>query len=181
MQPDIRKRLILSVAVATLLYAVFGAGAHTSLSRGEAEALSKQLESLTSQLDSPLDIFLNNFGISLIMAIPFAGPLFAGWVAYETGRYVAALATLQSISVLFLLAIPIILVYGLLEFIGYGGMVMGGSIFAYKILKRRARDEVKWYLLTILTSALVILVAALIEYAIITAFKDLLQEVGQYI
>jgi hypothetical protein len=72
-------------------------------------------------------------------------------------------------------------VYGLLEFIGYGGMVMGGSIFAYKILKRRARDEVKWYLLTILTSALVILVAALIEYAIITAFKDLLQEVGQYI
>jgi hypothetical protein len=181
MKPRLARRIILSLLMATALYAIFGIGAYSDLSESEAEARAEELENLTLQIDSPLQIFLNNFGLSLIMAIPFAGPLFAGWVSYETGRYVAALALLNNIDTIFLLIIPIITFYGVVEFAGYGGMVMGGTLMAYRILRRRGREELKWYLLTILASGVVILVAALIEYAVIALLQNVIQEAAQYI
>jgi NADH:ubiquinone oxidoreductase subunit 6 (subunit J) len=172
MRPNFKKRLIMTLIVSVALYGVLILGSQASLSPSEAEQLSEQLEELAKRVDSPYFIFINNFGLSLLMALPFAGPLIAGWIIYETGRYFAAMAMLTDSNPALLVVLPIFLVYGLLEFIGYGGMVTGSIIMSYKILKKQARVEIKYYLLTLLLFSLVILAAAFIEYYIIVAVQN---------
>ncbi|MEM0482465.1 MAG: hypothetical protein QXM16_06245 [Nitrososphaerota archaeon] len=174
MRPNFKKRLIMTMIVAVALYGILILGSQAALSPSEAEQLSEQLEELARSVNSPYFIFINNFGLSLLMALPFAGPLVAGWIIYETGRYFAAAAIMMESNPAFLVLLPIFLVYGLLEFIGYGGMVTGSIIMSYKILKRQARVEVKYYLLTLLLFSVVILAAAFIEYYIISAVQNLI-------
>lgn len=174
MRPDIKKRIIMAVIVTVALYGVLILGSQAALSPSEAKQLSEQLEELAKGVDSPYFIFINNFGLSLLMAIPFAGPLIAGWIVYETGRYFAAIAIVTDTSAALLVLLPLFLFYGLLEFIGYGGMVTGSIIMSYKIFKRQARVEIKYYLLTLLLSAVIILAAAFIEYYIIETVQNFL-------
>ncbi len=172
MRPNFKKRLIMTMIVTTALYGVLILGSQAALNPSEAKQLSEQLEELARGIDSPYFIFINNFSLSLLMALPFAGPLIASWIIYETGRYFAAAAIMTETNSVFLVLLPIFLIYGLLEFIGYGGMVTGSIIMSYKILKRQARVEIKYYLLTLLLFSAVILAAAFIEYYIITAVQN---------
>ncbi|MEM0381890.1 MAG: hypothetical protein QXQ48_04965 [Nitrososphaerota archaeon] len=181
MRPDFKKRIVLTMIISAALYGILVLGSQAELTPAEAEQLSNQLEQLATGIDSPFFIFMNNFALSLLMAIPFAGPFIAGWIVYETGRYFSAMGIVSEINPTLLVMLPIFLVYGLLEFIGYGGMVAGSIIMSYKILKRQFRVEVKYYLLTLLLFAVVILVAALIEYYIIKVAQDFMRNIQNII
>ncbi|MCS7146060.1 MAG: hypothetical protein RMJ28_00495 [Nitrososphaerota archaeon] len=181
MKPDFKKRLMATLITSAVLYGILILGSQAQLTQAEAEQLSKQLEQLAASVDSPLFIFINNFSLSLLMALPFAGPFVAGWIVYETGKYFSAMAIVWEVNVNLLVLLPIVLVYGVLEFIGYGGMVLSGIIMSYKILKRESRAEIKYYLLTLLLFSAVILVAALIEYYIIAVAQNFMQGVGNII
>jgi len=171
-------RIAAALLLSAALYTILAVGAHTRLTQAEAERMAEQLEGLIREVNSPLTIFINNFSLSLLMALPFIGLPIASWISYETGRYFSALSMIGSIDVNLLIMIPLILIYGLLEFIGYGGMVSGGLIMSYKILKREGRGEAKYYLLTLLVSSVVILVAALVEYYIISVMRDFMEGWG---
>ena len=181
MRPNIKRRLIMTMIATISLYGVLILGSQAELSPSEAKQLSQQLEELAKGVDSPYFIFINNFSLSLLMALPFAGPLIAGWIIYETGRYFAALAVMTDANPAFLALLPIFLVYGFLEFIGYGGMVTGSIIMSYKILKKQARVEIKYYLLTLLLFSAVILAAAFIEYYIIAVVQNFIGRIQNII
>lgn len=175
MRADFKKRIVMTLIATAILYGILIFGAQARLSPDEAEKLAEQLEQMAASVDSPLFIFANNFGLSLLMAVPFAGPLIAGWIVYETGKYFSAMATVWQVDISLLVILPIFLVYGAIEFIGYGGMVTGGIIMSYKILKKQVRAELKYYFLTILLSTAVLFVAALLEYFIISIAQDFMQ------
>ncbi|MEM0444937.1 MAG: hypothetical protein QXO86_05765 [Nitrososphaerota archaeon] len=178
MKPTFKTRLLMTAIMSVILYSILFLGSQTPLTRGEAQQLMEQLEQIAASIDSPFFIFFNNFGLSLLMALPFAGILVGGWVIYETGRYFSAMAMIYEISPTILIFLPIIMVYGILEFIGYGGMVTSGLILSHKIIRRQFRVEIKYYLLTLLLFAVVILIAAIIEYYLIIVARDVLREVG---
>lgn len=167
--------------VTVVLYSILYLGSQATMTISEAERLAEQLEQISEGIDSPFFIFFNNFGLSLLMALPFVGPLIAGWIIYETGRYFSAMSLIYDIDSAFLVLLPILMVYGLIEFIGYGGMVTSGLILSYKIIRRQLRGEIKYYLLTLLLFVVVILIAAIIEYFLIVFARDILQRVGSIV
>jgi len=155
-----------------ILFMVLWVGSILPMSDEEAESLMEEAEKFLKDL-TIIDIFLNNFGASLLSYIPFIGMFLMGAIIFHTGRFIGALSAQLGIDSMILILSTIIMIYGLVEFLGYGVAVSEGVILSYSIMKKRLRTEVRWLLISIGITALLLAFAAVVEWLLIKMFEEL--------
>lgn len=173
---DYERRFFRSLLTSVLLYLILIAGAFTPLSRSEAEERMRTLNELTSSINSPLQIFANNFLVSLLMLVPFIGPPVGAFVIYNTGLFFSALSIVNDIPPIVAIVTPLITIYGALEFVAYGFFFHHGLRFSYTLLRRRFREELRPALFMIAIGAIVLLSAALLEYLLLEAVSNFIPQ-----
>lgn len=169
------KRVLTIVGFLFLSIIITIAGVLTPLSPEEADTIGKELDKTRKTVDGmPVVqqvsfIFGNNFMICLAAFVPIAGPIFECYVLYSTGVVIAA----DSISVgvnpllvfLFLFAFP----FAWLEFIAYSVALAESVWLTWRIIQRRFRSEIVTTCKFISICAVTLLLAAVIEIAIISS------------
>lgn len=165
---SLKTRIIIALICTVALYAVFVAGSLTPVEPDKAQEMVEEFRDLVAGINSAFDIFLNNFVISLIMIVPALGVIIGGWIVYNTGLIISSFASLEGISVVLFLMLPIITIYGVLEFVGYGTMMSEGILLMYAIRKKSIKSELKILPVVIAIGAGFIGLGALIEYSLLT-------------
>jgi len=118
-------------------------------------------------------IFLNNFGICLLMFIPIAGALLGGFILFNTGLAFSAEIQVQSATasstslpnISPITAIIALAVFGLvfaLEYISYS-IGIAESIWLYRRLRQRRWGELKNAAILIGIVAALLIVGAVVE------------------
>ncbi|MEN3047727.1 MAG: stage II sporulation protein M [Candidatus Caldarchaeales archaeon] len=165
------ERLKWAAATTAVLYAVFVAAAHVPLSREEARRMSEELSSIATSINSPLMIFANNAAIALLMVVPLLGAAAGLYVIYNTGLYLSALAITSGAPPTLLAVVPLLAIYGVLEFFGYGICFSEGLRLLRAITRRKLRPEIRPTSLMVAMGLLVLFVAALLEFLIIQSLQ----------
>ncbi|MDT7967868.1 MAG: hypothetical protein RQ949_01190 [Candidatus Calditenuis sp.] len=171
---DYERRFFRSLLTSVFLYLILVAGAFTPLSKQEAEERMRTLQEITGSINSPLQIFANNFLISLLMLVPFVGPPSAAYVIYNTGLFFSALSITTNVPPIVTVIAPLISIYGALEFIAYGFFFHHGLRFSYTVLKRRLKEELRPALFMVVIGTIVLLSAAFLEYLLIESLANFL-------
>lgn len=166
-----KSRFKISLSMLIVLLAIFILGSYTQLEPSEAEELRNRVEGNINELKQTVGllpgIFLNNMRAALIMTIPVIGVVLGALITYTTGLVISAYSIKYQIEPILLVTLPFLTVYGLFEFIAYGMALAEGLIIVYSIIKKNLRIELKMLPKVIGLVALILLVAAVIEYAII--------------
>lgn len=167
---SIKNRLIFIVVITVALYCLLYIASTVPFSSEEVASLLEEAEKILRQRYTILDIFINNFLISLIMFVPVAGPIIGGYVIYTTGRLIGALSLSTGIPSILLISMTIITFYGFIEFLAYGTAFTESMILTYSMFKRKTRIELKWLIISISATAVLLLIAAVLEYMLIQFF-----------
>lgn len=176
-------RIKLALLVTLVLIGLLVAGSLSPLGYEEGKAIEEELRRL-GQNSLELDIFLNNFSVALLSAIPFAGPLIMGYVIFHTGRFLGWVFAQSGMPPAFGIPLTLLLVfltgYGILEFMGYGVLVAESMTISYYILRARQllRRELRILLLVILVSMIFLALGAILEAAIIRSQEELVEALG---
>jgi len=133
----------------------------------EAEQIAKEVENLTATA-TWIDIFLNNFLLTLITFTPIFGIIFAVYVQFNTGYAFGALAQNYNWNNLQLTLTVLVTPVGILEYSAYILALAESIILIYSIYKKELKKRLvnhTWKTLT--TVALLLLIGAVIETALI--------------
>jgi len=132
-----------------------------------ADEIAKEVEQLAATT-SWVDIFVNNFGLTLVTFVPFFGFAFAMYVQFSTGYAFGALAQAYKVNnvlaILFTLATPI----GILEYTAYIFALTESIILAYSTFKRGLKKRLvnhTWK--TLILVVLLLLIGAIVEAALL--------------
>lgn len=173
-----RKRIYSIIAVFVLAVIITLMGALMPIDAEQAGEIHEKLnQTLTTARESELlmqYIFGNNFFICLIMFIPVVGPIFGLFVLFNTGATASAVAAAQEYPPmaaqgypLIIALIALILVF-LLEYAAYS-TAMAMSVWLFRrILQGRGRQEFRNTCLFITICAVLLLIGAVVETALIT-------------
>jgi uncharacterized membrane protein SpoIIM required for sporulation len=162
-----RARRIITI-VAFLLFSIFvtSIGTLTPLSREDANSLYNELEQVRQNV-SVQYIFGNNLIICLVMFVPVVGPIFGLWALYNTGVVIAAESIVQGVPSLLIFYSLLIFPFAWLEFLSYS-TALAESVWLIKRARRgMIRREVKNAAVLVAIVAVMLLVAAAIETALI--------------
>ncbi|MGQ9514744.1 MAG: stage II sporulation protein M [Thermoproteota archaeon] len=157
------------------LVLAFYIGATTHLSSSEALSLEQIWEEIFSRIDSPMSIFLNNYGIALVMFVPMLGAPFAMYVGYSSGLVIAALSQIKNVDSLMLLVLTVLNPIGAMEFIAYALSITQGLLILFALYKRHLREEARNAAITFLVVSVLLLVEAFLEFEVIKG--SLIQQV----
>jgi uncharacterized membrane protein SpoIIM required for sporulation len=129
--------------------------------------LNQEVNSLKAN-DSLLQfIFGNNFIITMLMFVPFAGPILGFYILYNTGLVLEASAMAHhlppTLSFFILFLTPI----AWLEFIAYSTAIAGSMWLSARILQKRAEHELANTAKFISVCAVLLLVSAITEASLI--------------
>lgn len=172
-----RKRLLAVGASFLLFICISTAGVLTPMSAQDAQSRNNDLEQTQQDVQNmplasgALYIFRNNFVISLLTFIPFAGPFFGAFVMYNTGLIIGAQTTVTSpnVSPVLVLFFLFLFPFTWMEFIAYSAAFSESIWLAWSIIKRKPRNELVNALIVLLFCLGILLAAAFIEMALIKA------------
>ncbi|MEM4718840.1 MAG: stage II sporulation protein M [Nitrososphaerota archaeon] len=177
------RRLKLSLVIAAIFIGLMLAGVFYPMSDEEGWEIQKKLEELGKN-NLELEIFSNNMMVALTGMIPFAGPPLAGYIVFNTGRFLGWTSAQLEIPADIMIAMTLIIIlltgYGILEFLGYGIAVAESLTISYYIIGRRwlLKRELRMLLLAIALSALFLALGAVIEAALVRSFGSLIETAG---
>lgn len=137
------------------------------LERSSAEEIYSSVKE-SMGLASPLDIFMHNISISIIMMTPLLGFIFSIVSSSTTGVVISAISTLTNLNSLSLAVKLISSPPGILEFLAYGLASAQSLAGLFAIVEKRMRKELKGYLITLMIVVGLLLTAAFLEMALIT-------------
>ncbi|MCS7094399.1 MAG: hypothetical protein NZ988_01135 [Thaumarchaeota archaeon] len=155
------------------MYAIFAVTAHEPLDRDVAQRMADELTSIAVSIDSPLTIFANNAAIALLMSVPLIGTAAGIYVIYNTGLYVSAIAITTGVPPIALALVPILAIYGALEFFAYGICFNEGIRILLSVIKRELKSQIRLVAYMIGLGVLVLFVAALLEFLILESVQTL--------
>lgn len=165
------KRLYAIVLFFILAVIVTIAGTLTPLTPSEADSLNQELDQLRGSI-SVQYIFGNNMMVCLLMFVPIIGPLFGLYVLYNTGVVIGAeaMASLHVSPVLVFLSL-FILPFTWLEFISYSTACVASVWLTWRLIQHKGRRELVRTGSFIAICAVFLLIAAIVEYLLITGFQ----------
>lgn len=163
------KRILTIAAFFLLSIIITVAGVLTPLSNEEASEIEKELEGIQENVNVQL-IFGNNFMICLAMFVPIAGPIFGSYVLHNTGIVIAATSVSEGLPSLlvftFLFAFP----FTWLEFLAYSIAFAQSVWLTWRMIQHKGRKELVNTCVLISICAVMLLIAAIVEMAIISYF-----------
>jgi hypothetical protein len=138
----------------------------------EAEQINNDLNQTVNSLSESgvlmQYIFGNNFFICLLMFIPLIGPLLGGYVLFNTGTVISAAATAGGYPSIVAFVILFLTPVAWLEFASYS-VAMNESVWLFRrILQGRGKHEFRNACLFIALCAVLLLVGAITETALIS-------------
>jgi len=161
------KRILTIAAFFFLSIIITVAGTLTPLSLEEANEIEQELEEMRGKINVQL-IFGNNFMICLAMFVPIAGPLFGCYVLYSTGIVIAAESIVQGLPPLMIFLFLFVFPFTWLEFLAYSTAFSASVWLTWRIIQRRGKKELVNACIFISICAVMLLVAAIIEMALIS-------------
>jgi hypothetical protein len=165
------KRIISIIIVFVFSILITTAGVLTPVEEHEAIETRNELNDMINWLKEKNlllhFIFGNNFMITLIMFIPIIGPLFGGYVFYNTGVLIAALATAQNAPPTLVFLLLFLTPVAWLEFFAYSTAIAESIWLVRRILQRRGKHELVNASMFISICAVLLAVAAVIETAMV--------------
>jgi len=169
------KRIMTVAAFFFLAIIITIAGILTPLSNEDINTLGEGLEATQENIQSLPElqqvssIFGNNFMICLIGFVPIAGPIFEFYVLYSTGVVISAYVAYKSIQVspLLLFLLLFIFPFTWLEFLAYSTAIAESFWLIWRIIQHKWKTEIKKACILISICAVMLLVAAIIEAALI--------------
>ena len=169
-QFKVSTRFRIAASVAALFVAVLFTlgGTLSQMDTAEAEIIYAEFENLASQIMGVQGIFLNNFFICLMMFVPVIGPLYAIFVMYSTGRVIAAIAIVRGVDPAALFATTFVFPHAWIEYVAYGLAISQSVWLIVGIPQHRFKAELVTTLKMIMLSALILLLAAIVEMATIS-------------
>ena len=169
MRLDIKRRLLYLAIGAIAFVSAFTIGGYTDVDRNEAENLRQQVDKQTKNINQ-LEIFINNFRISLLMFAPAVGIGIGIFTGFHTGLTFHAILEssplLNNVSPLATLATP----YGALEVIAYALAISRSGMLIYQIAKTQWREYVIPTIIEIGLVAVILFIGATVEWYIIEQF-----------
>lgn len=152
------------------------AGALTPLSMEKAEEINKEVEKIQKSV-SEADLFRgttiifgNNFVLCLLFFVPFLGPIFGFSILYNTGVVVAAQSVSKGINPVLALLSLFIFPFAWLEFLAYSIAFTQSFWLIFRTMQRAWKKEFINTCIMVTICAVILLIAAIIEMAIIQAF-----------
>jgi len=155
------------------LILAFYIGATTSLSSEDAASLAQFWEQLFSSIKNPIDIFLNNSVIALIMVVPLLGALFAMYVGYNSGLVISAMSQANKVDPVGVLILTVANPIAFMEFMAYALSITEGILIAYAIVQRHLRQEIRNAAITIVIVLVILIVEAFLEFGLVKGFLNL--------
>ncbi len=174
---SIRNKRILSIIIIFVISVMMVvSGILTPLSSKTINDLGEGFEGTQETINSLPEtqqvsfIFGNNFMISLIGFIPIVGPIFESYVLYSTGVIITAYVTYtnQPGSPLLLFLVLLVFPFTWLEFLAYSSAMSESFWLLWRLIQRRGKGEIKNFCMMISMCAVMLLLAAIIEVAIIS-------------
>jgi len=169
------KRILTIAAFFFLAIVITVAGILTPLSNEDINTLGKGLEETRENIDSLPEvqqvsfIFGNNFMLCLVGFVPIAGPIFEFYVLYSTGVVISADVAYESIQASSLLIFLLLFIFPWtwLEFLAYSTAIAESFWLTWRIIQHKWKIEIKNTCILISICAVMLLVAAIIEAALI--------------
>jgi uncharacterized membrane protein SpoIIM required for sporulation len=128
----------------------------------EVERTVEDVEKLREQASFTF-IFLNNYKYALIAVIPLFGAVQHGFVQFNTGYVIGALAANGKTSGFALAATLLAMPHGLCEYAAYTFAVAESLALTYAAVKRRFRERLKQAWKTIVLVGVLLAAAAALE------------------
>lgn len=175
--PSRVKRVLTIAGFLFLSIIITIAGVLTPLSSEEANTIGNELDNTRKTIDSmPVMqqvsfIFGNNLMICLAAFVPIAGPVFECYVLYSTGVVIAAGSITEGVNPLLVFLFLFIFPFAWLEFIAYSVALAQSVWLTWRIIQRRFRSEIVTTCIFISICAVMLLLAAVIEIAIISLLR----------
>ena len=163
------KRILTIAAFFLLSIIVTVAGVLTPLSHEEASEIEKELEEIQENVNAQL-IFGNNFMICLVMFVPIAGPIFGSYVLHNTGIVIAAASVAEGLPSLLVFAFLFAFPFIWLEFLAYSIAFAQSVWLTWRIIQHKGKKELVNTCVLISICAVMLLIAAIVEMAIISYF-----------
>lgn len=163
------KRILTIAAFFLLSIIVTVAGVLTPLSHEEASEIEKELEEIQENVTVQL-IFGNNFMICLVMFVPIAGPIFGSYVLHNTGIVIAATSVAEGLPSLLVFAFLFAFPFTWLEFLAYSIAFAQSVWLTWSIIQHKGKKELVNTCVLISICAVMLLIAAIVEMAIISYF-----------
>jgi uncharacterized membrane protein SpoIIM required for sporulation len=166
------KRILTIAAFFLLSIIITVAGILTPLSHEEASKIEKELEGIQENVNVQL-IFGNNLMICLAMFVPIAGPIFGSYVLHNTGIVIAAMSVTEGLPPILVFALLFVFPFTWLEFLAYSIAFAQSVWLTWRIIQRKGKKELVNMCILISICAVMLLVAAIVEMAIISYFGGL--------
>lgn len=168
-----RRLIRITLFFISLSLFIFGLfiGSQTQFSTEEANIILQAFEESYPTDLSALFIAQNNISLCILFFIPLFGTSFMGFVSYNTGLILAALAITQSITGVDLFLSTLLLPTTWMELVAYSLASSQGIMFLLGVFLRRMRDEGKTFIKILIICLLLLGVGAIIESILITQFS----------
>lgn len=171
--PPRRKRILSIIIIYILCVIITTAGILTPIDKEQA----KEMGNTISQRNNSVKennvllqyIFGNNFIITLIMFVPIVGPIYGGFLFYNSGVWISAIITAQNFNPLLGLLALFLTPVAWLEFVTYSIAIAESAWLIRRILQHRGKEELVKTSMFISICALLLLLGAIIESALILA------------
>lgn len=165
------KRIITIIIVFICAVVITAIGTLTPMEQQEANELSNELNQLVDTLKENgvllQYIFGNNFMLALLMFVPIAGLIFGGYVLYNTGVVIAAIAMSKGFHPTLIFLVLFITPIAWLEFIAYS-IAMSESVWlTRRLLQRRGKHELINAAKFISICTVILLISAIVETVMI--------------
>ena len=172
------KRIMAILVFFLVAIAITIAGLLTPLGESDVNELENTINSTRNTVNSlPLTqqvsfIFGNNFMLCLIGFVPIAGPAFEFYSLYSTGLVLQADSLTYNLNPILSFFLLFILPFTWMEFLAYSIAMAESCWLTWRLIQHRSKIEVKNACLFISISALILLVAAVIEVVLNQYFKS---------
>jgi hypothetical protein len=167
-----RKRIYSTIVVLIVAVVITVVGSVMPMDAQEAEQISSDLNQTVSALSEngalTQYIFGNNFFICLIMFVPVVGPVLGGFILFNTGAAIGAVAVAGGYPVIVALFALFLTPVAWLEFAAYSVSISESVWLFRRILQGRGKHEFRNTCFFITVCAILLLVGAVVETALIS-------------
>lgn len=164
---DIRRRGVWILAFFVAFIILMALAAAIPVNPTDARTTTEELQNQLKYIATVDLIFGHNFFLTLIMLIPFIGPIFGGISAFSTGIVIADIAFVNNVNAELLLASLFTAPHTWLELFAYA-LAMSQSVFvSIAIVRGRFRQELVRTCVIMAICALTLVVAAFFEVILI--------------
>lgn len=167
-----RKRILSTVAIFVVALVITIIGSFMPMDPQQANQISNDLNQTVNSMSENgalmQYIFGNNFFICLLMFVPVIGPIFGFYVLFNTGTVISAVATAGGYPPIVAFVALFLTPVAWFEFASYS-VAMSESIWLFRrILQGRGVHELKNACLFVSICAVLLLLGAVLETALIS-------------